>query len=74
MARLKSESTRYITIKESDYLHLIENTMTIEALKIAGIEEMPIYQAMKRILDDKRVEIHVKPLCARYSFDKNSES
>lgn len=30
------------------------------ALKIAGIEEMPVWKAMKRILDDKRVEIHVR--------------
>lgn len=73
MARLKSESTRYITIKESDYLHLIENAMIVEALKIAGIEKMPIYQAMRRILDDKRVEIHIKPLCTRYSFEKHSK-
>lgn len=45
--------------------------MMMEALKIAGIEKMPIYQAMKRILDDKRVKIHFKPLCTRYSFKKD---
>lgn len=47
---------------------MIENTMMVEALKIAGVEELPIYKAMQRILEDKRVEIHIKPLCSRYSF------
>lgn len=68
MAKVKSESTKYITIKESEYLQMIENTMLVEALKIAGIETFPIYQAAQRILTDKRVEIHIKPLCSRYSF------
>ena len=68
MARLKSESTKYITIKESEYLQLIEDAMTVEALKIAGVENLPIYNAVKRILDNKRVQIHIKPLCNRYSY------
>lgn len=68
MVKIKSQSIKYITIKESDYLQLIENTMLVEALKIAGIENMPIYNAMQCILKDKRVEIHIKPLCSRYSF------
>ena len=42
MAKIKSESTKYITIKETEYLRLIENTMIVEALKIAGVEELPI--------------------------------
>lgn len=68
MAKIKSESYKYITIKETEYLQLVENTMIVEALKIAGVENLPIYQAVRRILDDKRVEIHIKPLCTRYSF------
>lgn len=69
MAKIKSESTKYITIRETEYLRLIENTMIVEALKIAGVEELPIYEAVRHILDDKRVQIHIKPLCTRYSFD-----
>lgn len=69
MAKIKSESTKYITIKETEYLQLIENTMIVEALKIAGVENLPIYEAVRHILDDKRVQIHIKPLCTRYSFD-----
>ena len=42
--------------------------MIVEALKRAGGEQLPIYQAVRRILDDKRIEIHIKPLCTRYSF------
>ena len=68
MAKIKSESYKYITIKEPEYLQLVENTMIVEALKIAGVEQLPIYQAVRRILDDKRIEIHIKPLCTRYSF------
>lgn len=68
MAKLKSESTAYITIKEKEYLQMIENTILVEALKIAGIEELPLYKAAQRIIEDKRVEIHIKPLCTRYSY------
>ena len=68
MAKIKSESYKYITIKETEYRQLVENTMIVEALKIAGVEQLPIYQAIRRILDDKRIEIHIKPLCTRYSF------
>lgn len=68
MAKIKSKSTKYITIKETEYLQLVENTMIVEALKIAGVEKLPIYEAVRHILDDKRVQIHIKPLCTRYSF------
>lgn len=43
-------------------------TQIVEALKMAGVEDLLIYQAVRCILDDKRVEIHIKPLCTRYSF------
>lgn len=62
MARLKTQEDRRIPVDENDYLRLMENTMIVEALKIAGIEDMPIWKAMMRILDDKRVEIHVRPV------------
>jgi hypothetical protein len=60
MARLKTHEDKRIPVPEDDYLRLMENAMVLEALKIAGIEDMPIWKAMKRILDDKRVEIHVR--------------
>lgn len=62
MARLKTQEDRRIPVSEDEYLRLMENTMILEALKIAGIEDMPIWKAMRRILDDKRVEIHVRPV------------
>ena len=61
MVKIKSRS------EEADYLLLVENTILIEALKIAGIESMPIYKAVRRIIDDKRVEVHIKPVSHRYS-------
>lgn len=60
MARLKTHEDKRIPVPEDDYLRLMENAMVLEALKMAGIEDMPIWKAMKRILDDKRVEIHVR--------------
>lgn len=62
MARLKTQDDRRIPVPEDEYLRFTENTMILEALKLAGIEEMPIWKAMKHILDDKRVEIHVRPI------------
>lgn len=37
MVKIKSESDRYVELKEKDYLLLLENTMMLEALKIAGM-------------------------------------
>ncbi|MFI3265417.1 MAG: hypothetical protein SNG90_03005 [Rikenellaceae bacterium] len=71
MARLKSQSIRYVTITESEYLRLIENTMVIEAMRIAGVESLPIYNAVQSILQDGRVQVHTKPLCKRYSYNQN---
>lgn len=62
MARLKTQEDRRIPVPEDEYLRFTENTMILEALKIAGIEEMPIWKAVKHILGDKRVEIHVRPI------------
>lgn len=41
MAKIKSESTKYITIKETEYLRLIENTMIVEALKSPELKNFP---------------------------------
>lgn len=46
--KIKSQGDKYVELKEVDYLLLLENTILIEALKIAGIEAMPIYKAMRR--------------------------
>ena len=70
MARFKSDENQYITIKRVDYLRLVENTMIVEALMIAGVEELPIYQAVQHILSDGRVQIHHTPLCKRYTHRK----
>ena len=67
MVKIKSRRDKYVELKEADYLLLVENTILIEALKIAGIESMPIYKAVRRIIDDKRVEVHIKPVSHRYS-------
>lgn len=67
MAKLKSQSQKYVELKEEDYLRLIENTIKMEALKIAGIEKMPIYKAMEHILEHKHIDLLIKPVSRRYS-------
>lgn len=62
MAKLKSQSQKYVELKEEDYLQLVENTIKMEALKIAGIEKMPIYKAMKHILEHEHIDLLIKPV------------
>ena len=68
MAKLKSESQKYVELKEEDYLLLVENTIKMEALKIAGIEKMPIYKAMEHILQHQHIDLMVKPVSRKYSW------
>lgn len=67
MAKLKSQSQKYIELKEEDYLRLIENTMAIEALKIAGIEKMSIWKAVQHILQNEHIDILIRPVSKKYS-------
>lgn len=55
MARFKSESC--VTLKEKEYLSLLQDSMILKALKIAGIESMPIYQSIDSIIGDDRVSL-----------------
>lgn len=50
-------------------LTLLENTMVIEVMKLAGVESHSVWKAVSRILDDDRVQVHVKPL-SRTCFRK----
>lgn len=66
MAKKISDSTKYVTLLERDYLTLISDHMVLRALKIAGIEKSPIFEAVESILKDGRVEIHIRPVDKRY--------
>ena len=66
MAKLKSRAIRVVELKEHEYLQLVENTIKLEALKIAGIEKMAIYKAMEHILNNQHIDILIKPLSRRY--------
>lgn len=59
MARFKSESC--VTLKEKEYLSLLQDSMILKALKIAGIENMPIYQSIDSIIVDDRIELSAYP-------------
>ena len=66
MAKLKSHASRVVELKEHEYLQLVENTIKLEALKIAGIEKMAIYKAMEHILNNQHIDILIKPLSRQY--------
>lgn len=61
MAIKKSEADQYIRITKKEYISLLEDRMLVRALKIAGVEQMPIYKCVQSILEDDRVEIHSRP-------------
>ena len=66
MAKLKSNSVKFVELREKDYKILLENTLKIEALKIAGIEKMAIYKAMEHILNNQHIDILIKPVSTKY--------
>jgi hypothetical protein len=66
MAKKLSESNKYISLLERDYLTLIEDHIMLRALKLAGIERMPIFEAVESIIRDKRVEVHIRPIRNEY--------
>lgn len=66
MVLLKNNKEKLITIRESEYLTLIEDHITLKALKIAGVEKLPLYESVKSIIEDDRIEIHIKPVQKRY--------
>ena len=67
MAKLKSKTQCLVELKEEDYLMLLENTIKMEALKIAGIEKMAIYKAMEHILNNQHIDLLIKPFSRKYS-------
>ena len=66
MAKKKSESLRYITIHESDYYDLIRDHIVLKALKLAGVENLPLYKGVQSIIDSGHSEIHIIPIQKRY--------
>ena len=66
MVKLKSKTQCLVELKEEDYLMLLENTIKMEALKIAGIEKMAIYKAMEHILQYQHIDLLIKPVSRRY--------
>lgn len=66
MAKKRTELNQYISILEKDYLELLEASILLRALKIAGIEKMSIYQSAVSIIEDGRVEIHMDVIKTKY--------
>lgn len=66
MAKLKSELNQYVSLPEKDYLTLLEDHITLKALKIAGVESLAMYKSVDSIIKDGRVEIHLNPIKQKY--------
>jgi hypothetical protein len=66
MAKKISGSAKYVTLRERDYHALLEDHIVLRALRIAGIEKEPLFEAVESIIRDGRVEIHIKPVEGRY--------
>lgn len=66
MAYRKSDKEKYIQILETDYLKLVKDSMTLQALFIAGVENLPIYKSIDSIMGSDRIEVHIHPIKKRY--------
>lgn len=67
MAKLKSQSQKYVELKEEDYLRLVENTIKIEALKIAGIEKCPSTRLWSTFSRTSTLDLLIRPVSRKYS-------
>lgn len=66
MAYKKSERDEMITISARDYHELINDHITLRALKVLGIEKCPKFKAIQGIMKDPRVETHIRPIDKHY--------
>lgn len=66
MAKKLTASTRYVTLLERDYLTLLKDHIVLRALKMAGLEKEPIFEAIDSIMADGHIEVHIKPVNNRY--------
>ena len=66
MAKKLSDSARYITLSERDYLTLLEDHIMLQALKIAGIEKEAVFRAAESIMKNNHIEVHIRPIDNRY--------
>ena len=56
----------YVTLREQDYRMLLNDHLTLRAMKILGVEKHPAFRAVESILKDGRVEIHIRPVDGKY--------
>lgn len=66
MAKKLSDKTRYVTLREQDYRMLLNDHLTLRAMKILGVEKHPAFRAVESILKDGRVEVHIRPVDGKY--------
>ena len=54
-------------MKERDYLTLIEDHIFVRALRLSGaLNKDGVMKAIESVMDDARVEIHIKPIKKHY--------
>ena len=67
MAYRKTDENSFVTISEKDYLTLIRDHITMNAIRISGIiDKDPVYKALQSIMKDARVETHIHPIKKNY--------
>ena len=45
---------------------LLNDQLTLRAMKILGVEKHPSFRAVESILKDGRVDIHIRPVDGKY--------
>lgn len=66
MAYKKNDENSFVRLKEKDYLALIRSYITLRALEEAGVKNLPMYKSAMSIMNDNRIEVHIKPVDKRY--------
>ena len=66
MAKLKSEVDKWISMPNKDYLNLVEDHIMMTALRVAGVEQLPIYKSVQSILKGNHIDVHLRPIKPQY--------
>lgn len=66
MAYKKNDENSFVRLKEKDYLALIRSYITLRVLEEAGVKNLPMYKSAMSIMNDNRIEVHIKPVDKRY--------
>lgn len=61
MAYKKDDDTQ-VVLSSRDYHELINDHLTLRALRILECERCPKYKSIQSIMEDPRIETHIRPI------------